>query len=149
MILGLHLNRWNVKLIIKHFIIFFNRELWVGMVEDTIELDFTIVAKILKQLINSDGMEVTNKYLIEQKIYYIDNVSLIEELETIIMTQLYEQILERKGNVNPGELFDKYTPQYINYDKLFNTLQKKNNQILDDEKSNNKTGNDGTLNKYF
>jgi len=143
------LNRWNVKLIIKHFIIFFNRELWVGMVEDTIELDFTIVAKILKQLINSDGMEVTNKYLIEQKIYYIDNVSLIEELETIIMTQLYEQILERKGNVNPGELFDKYTPQYINYDKLFNTLQKKNNQILDDEKSNNKTGNDGTLNKYF
>ena len=119
------------------------------MVEDTIELDFTIVAKILKQLINSDGMEVTNKYLIEQKIYYIDNVSLIEELETIIMTQLYEQILERKGNVNPGELFDKYTPQYINYDKLFNTLQKKNNQILDDEKSNNKTGNDGTLNKYF
>lgn len=118
------------------------------MSEDKIELDFTIVAKILKQLINSDGIEVTNDYLLQQKIYYIDNVSLVEELETIIVTHNYEKLLKEKGNVNPDELFSKYTPQYINYDKLFNTLQKKNNQLLEDE-TNTRTGNDGTLNQYF
>lgn len=117
------------------------------MVEDIIRLDFTIVHKILKQLINSDGMEVTNPYLIQQKIHYIDNVSLIELLESTLMEQLYEQIWDEKGNVNPDELFDKYTPQYINYDKLFQQLEKKHEHPSNTRAKKN--SGDNTLNKYF
>lgn len=117
---------------------------------DEIKLDFEIIKNILTQLTHSDGMEVTNDYLIKQKIYYIDNVGLIEELETLTFEQFYDKIRKEKGNVNLDELLNKFQPMYINYDKLYNTLEKKYNKTDDDLlELDNKKKSDNTLNKYF
>ena len=111
---------------------------------EKVELDYDFVQKILTQLINSDGMEVTNTYLIKQKIYYIDNVALVEELEKIIMEHNYNHILKRKGQVTSNELLNIFTPKYINYDKFFSELDQKYNSA-NDKKEIDST----TLNKYF
>lgn len=117
------------------------------MEADAIELDFIMLEKILKQLINSDGMEVTNDYLIRQKIYYIDNVAIIEELEKIMMEHKFQTLFDEKGYVNLEELLDEFAPQYINYDKLYVELQKKYNGYSEEEKEDKLA--DNTLNKYF
>lgn len=120
----------------------------VGMDKDKIELDFIMLQKILKQLINSDGMEVTNDYLIKQKIYYIDNMALIEELEKIILEYFYEMMLEEKGYVNSNELLEQFSPIYINYDKSFTELEKKHSADVSMEQELTKKT-DNTLNRYF
>ena len=48
---------------------------------NNLNLDVDFVRKILVQLIRSDGMKVSHQYLIDEHVYYIDNTSLIEELE--------------------------------------------------------------------
>lgn len=118
------------------------------MSEDTINLDFILLEKILNQLIMSDGMEVTHQYLIDKHIYYIDNTAIIEELEELIITTFYEKIYEIKGNVNYDELLKKYNPQFINFDKLYEKLEKNHIKQYVFEKDSLKKA-DITLNKYL
>lgn len=112
---------------------------------DKVELDFTLVEKIINQLINSDGMEVTNDYLIQQKIYYIDNVGMIEELEELLITHLFNE-LSTGGSVNRDDVLNRYSPKYINYDKLLDKLERdyKHNTIFKVEKHR-----ENTLNEYL
>lgn len=110
------------------------------MVSVLISIDDNLFKNVLTQLIHSDGMEVTNDYLIKQNIYYIDNVGLIEELERILMKYYYDE-LKSKGSVDKEELFDRFTPQYINYDKYFVELN--NNQTTD------KNSIENSLDGYF
>lgn len=115
---------------------------------EEIEISTDLYKKILTQLINSDGMEVKNQYLIEQKIYYIDNTELVENLEKHLMEHYYKRIFDSKGHVNTDELYENYTPLFINYDKFYNELERKYNPntMMDEEE---KPKSDGTLNKYF
>jgi len=115
------------------------------MVEDVVKLDSILLKKIINQLINSDGMEVKNSYLIQKHIYYIDNVELVEQLEKLLIRHYYNLIFNKNGNVNPEELFSHYSPQYINYDKYFNELEKEHNPVEEDTVKKN----DYSLNKYL
>lgn len=110
------------------------------MNKDEIKLDFIIVQKIINQLINSDGMEVSNRYLIQQNIYYIDNVELIETLEKIILDHFYQYIQKKNGNVTSAELLQYYNPSYINYDKYYNELKRKYSKQQADDNLNKYLG---------
>lgn len=115
--------------------------------EDDITISKKTLETILQQLIRSDGMEVKNDYLIKQKIYYIDNTALIEDLEKMYMEHNYKSLYDSKGNVNMSELLDIYTPQFINYDRFYNEMEKKYNKNF--ESIEEKPKKDFTLNKYF
>lgn len=111
-----------------------------------VELPVALLKRVLTQLIRSDAMKVENEYLIKKHIYYIDNVELIEILEKLLVTYYYEKIYGEEGCVGYDELFDRFTPQYINYDKLYKELEKQNNTLCSDN-VNEKV--DMTLNKYL
>ena len=106
---------------------------------NTIKLDFTLLMKIIKQLIYSDGIEITNEYLIQQGVHYIDNVGIIEELEKQVIMQIYSD-LYAKGNVNREKVLNIYSPTYINYDKLLDVLEREHKH---------KESDNTTLNEYL
>lgn len=119
---------------------------WNGFMSDKVELDFTLLCDVIRQLINSDGMKVTEDYLLQQRIYYIDNVSLIEKLEKIVMKHYYVKILGETGGVTLDMVLRRYSPQYINYDKYYQELESENKEhgnVI--EKKDDNT----TLNKYL
>ena len=118
------------------------------MVDDGIIISKETLENVLRQLIRSDGMEVTNDYLIKQKVYYIDNTSLVEMLEKKYMEYNYKQLLDTKGQVNISELLDLYTPQFINYDRFYNEMERKYMSNIESTEEN-KPLKDYTLNKYF
>lgn len=93
----------------------------------TIEIKPELLQKIITHLIHSDGMEVTyttNDYLIKQK---IDNVSLIETLEKQLFQYYFQKIqIQKKKNPSIQEIYDVYSPLYINADKYYKELLKEN-----------------------
>lgn len=113
---------------------------------NNLNLDVDFVRKILVQLIRSDGMKVSHQYLIDEHVYYIDNTSLIEELEQLLLEHYYLNLLEEKGNVNMDDLLDCYSPQFINYDMFYNKLEKKYCHYLEQK---SKELDNNNLNKYF
>ena len=106
-----------------------------------IELTPDLTKKIINQLILSDGMEITNKQLIKEKIYYIDNVSLIETLEKQLFQHYFQQIQSTtKQKPSIEDIYKKFSPIYINSDKYYQELLKENTPgIIKDEPINKQT----------
>lgn len=111
-------------------------------------LDVVLLRKILVQLVRSDGMKVTDDFLLKNHVYYIDNVELIEVVEKLIVRHYFDVLFNEHGVVGYDELFDCFTPTYINYDKFFNELLEEYGCVGGDVGSGVKCV-DMTLNKYL
>jgi len=117
--------------------------------KDEINIDCSMIKEIIQKLIHSDGMEVTDTYLIKQKIYYIDNVKLIELLEKQLFEHYYRQLMEEHGYVDISKLYKMYSPQYINSDRLYNELETKYNIRDNEDVAETTTEKNNCLDQYF